>query len=37
MKKAPSKLLALLLAFMMVFSIVSPTMAMATPAGGHRG
>ena len=36
MKKAPSKLIALLLAVMMVFSVMTPVMATATPAGDSR-
>ena len=36
MKKAPSKLIALLLAVMMVFSVMTPVVATATPAGDAR-
>ena len=37
MKKAPSKLLALLLAVLMVFSVAAPAMATGTPAGVGMG
>ena len=36
MKKAPSKLIALLLAVMMVFSVMAPAMATGAPAGDER-